>query len=164
MLVGERVTLRPTSEADVPDLMRLWNTGAVMRWVGFPAGLGIDEAGMRRWYERLRQAPERHHFTVRAPDGAFCGEAFYAVEPEHQRAGLDIKLLPEAQGHGYATDALRAMIAHVFASEPAVEAVWTEPVIANLAAQRLYARCGLALSARPLDLGESESYWELRRE
>jgi RimJ/RimL family protein N-acetyltransferase len=164
VLAGERVTLRPTGEADLPDLMRLWNTGAVMRWVGFPDGLGIGADGMRRWHERLRQSPERRHFTVRAPKGAFCGEAFYAVEPEHQRAGLDIKLLPEAQGHGYATDALRTLIAHIFASEPAIDAVWTEPAAANLAAQRLYARCGLAPSARPVDLGAGESYWELRRE
>ena len=160
---GDRVTIRPTTEGDLRDLMGLWNDGRVMRWVGFPDGLGYDSEKIHAWYERIQSNPECHHFVVRAGDVGFCGEVYYAVDRTHRRAGLDIKFRPEAQGHGLATDALTALIDLVFGAEPDVDAVWTEPSEENIAAQKLYARCGLAPRPRPPDLGSGESYWERRR-
>jgi hypothetical protein len=39
---GNMVILRKTSEGDFPNLITLWNDGRVMKWVGFPNGLGYD--------------------------------------------------------------------------------------------------------------------------
>lgn len=155
--------IRPTAEADLPDLLTLWNDGRVMQWVGFPRGLGYDTERVRDWFRRLKADPTRHHFVVHAEGAGFCGELFYAVDSKHRRAGLDIKFVPAAQGRGLATQALRALIDLVFTSEPQVDAVWTEPALNNLAARRLYDRCGLRPTARPADMGPGESYWELRR-
>jgi len=157
------VSLHPTGEADLPDLIRLWNDGRVMRWVGFPRGLGYDLPKMREWLRRLQADGLRHHFVVRTPQGAFCGEVYYAVDREHRRAGLDIKLLPRVQGRGIASTALQQLIELVFTAEKDIDAVWTEPSGKNQAARNLYGRCGLKPAARPRDMGEGESYWELRR-
>jgi RimJ/RimL family protein N-acetyltransferase len=161
--VGVEPNIRPTTEADLPDLLRLWNDGRVMRWVGFPSGLGYDLERVRGWYRHLQATPHRHHFVVHAAGIGFCGELFYSVDAAHRRAGLDIKLVPEAQGRGLATAALRALIDRVFESEPQVDAVWTEPIAANAAAQRLYTRCGLKPAPRPPDMNAGASYWERRR-
>jgi RimJ/RimL family protein N-acetyltransferase len=161
---GERILLRPTTSADLPDLLRLWNDGRVMRWVGFPDGLGYDQAKIEGWFKRLQADPCRHHYVVHSPAIGFCGEAYYAADLAHRRASLDIKLLPEAQGQGIAFDALSTLISSIFETEPDIQAVWTEPSVQNLASRRLYTRCGLKPRPRPADLGDYESYWELSRD
>ena len=161
---GERINLRPTTAADLPDLLRLWNDGRVMRWVGFPDGLGYDQAKIENWFECVQADPCRHHYVVHSPEIGFCGEAYYAADPTRRRAALDIKILPEAQGQGIAVDALSKLISHIFETEPDIQVVWTEPSEQNLAARRLYNRCGLMPRPRPADLGQWESYWELSRD
>jgi RimJ/RimL family protein N-acetyltransferase len=153
----------PTTDADLAVLGRLWNDGRVMRWVGFPHGLGIDADGLRRWYDELRADENRRHFVIRDRDGEFCGELSYAVDRAHGRAVLDIKLVPEAQGGGIAAYALSWLVEHLFAREPDVEAVWAEPSPENDASRALYARCSFVERGRPADLPPGPSYWERRR-
>ncbi len=160
---GERVTIRKTTRDDLPALMDLWNDGRVMRWVGKPDGLGYDESKMSRWFEKLESDPNRHHYSVYAPGVGFCGELYYAMDGTHRRAGMDCKFRPEAQGRGLATDALKALIRHIFETESEVDIVWTEPSNANRAAQKLYARCGLEPQPRPADLWEADSFWACSR-
>ena len=156
------VEIRPTTADDLPDLGRLWNDGRVMRWVGFPEGLGHDEHSLDTWFALLQASRCARHFVLRE-DGRFCGELFYRVDARHRRAELDVKLVPEAQGHGVATESLGWLIDRVFEREPGVDAVWTEPWPENPAARALYVRCGLAETSRPADLGPGPSYWERRR-
>jgi len=159
-----RAILRSTTLADLPDLLRLWNDGRVMRWVGFPDGLGYDQTRIETWFERLQANTNRHHFMVRSAEIGFCGEAYYAADPDQRRAGLDIKLLPEAQGQGIAVDALTTLINYILETEPGIQAVWTEPSELNLATRKLYTRCGLKPCPRPAGLEPGESYWELSRD
>jgi len=144
---NERIHLRPTASDDLDDLRRLWNDGRVMKWVGSPDGLGYDSDAMARWLERLQASPNRQHFVVISSEAGFCGEAYYAVDPMHRRAGLDIKIRPEAQGRGVASTALAALIDRVFSSTAEVESVWTEPSEVNVAARKLYWRCGLLINS-----------------
>jgi RimJ/RimL family protein N-acetyltransferase len=155
--------IKQTSQQDLPDLIRLWNDGRVMRWVGFPEGLGYDAPKIQEWFEALEQNPLRHHFVIHEDQIGFCGELFYRSDPEHQRASLDIKLLPEAQDRGIATQALTWLIATVFENEPGIEEVFTEPNHGNEKSQKLYARCGLQPRPRPKDLHPADSYWSLKR-
>lgn len=155
-----KIIAQDTMPEDLPELLQLWNDGRVMRWVGFPDGLGYDAARMAAWYERLRANPDRRHFVVRSPQVGFCGELYCAIDRPHRRASLDIKFRPEAQGGGRAADALMGLIAHLFRTEPELDAVWTEPREENLAARALYFRCGLRPAPRPAWLHPGPSYWE----
>jgi RimJ/RimL family protein N-acetyltransferase/uncharacterized damage-inducible protein DinB len=157
------VTFLPTTRADLPELIALWNDGRVMHWVGFPDGLGYDQDKAVRWLDRLNADPRRRHFIARSADIGFCGELYFAVDPDHRRAGLDIKLRPEAQGGGRAFAALSGLIGHVFEHEPEVDAVWTEPSPTNLAARTLYWSCGLRETTRPADLEQGHPFWHLTR-
>jgi RimJ/RimL family protein N-acetyltransferase len=161
---GKQVIIQPTSRADLNDLLRLWNDGQVMQWVGFPDGLGYDREQINSWFSRVKSDPDRHHFVFRTREIAFCGEVYYALDHKLERASLDIKLLPEAQGRGLATDALKTLINHVFEFEKSVNYVWTEPSKANLNARRLYVRCGLQSTERPPDIQPGESFWVLSRQ
>lgn len=160
---GERILLRSTAQNDLEDLMGLWNDGRVMRWVGFPEGLGYDRDAVQAWFDKLQANPLRHHFVILNDEIGFCGEVYYAVDVNYQRASLDIKLLPKSHGLGLATDALRTLIEHVFKVEQDVNSVWTQPSLTNDAAHALYRRCGMKPKTPPLDLKQSESLWELTR-
>lgn len=163
-LRGARVELVSTREEDLAALAALWNDGRVMAAVGFPAGLGYDAARMAAWFDRLRDHPDRYHFTVRAAPLGFCGETYAAVDRAHGRASLDIKLTIAARGRRLSRDALDTMIGWVFTARPDVTAVFTEPAVANLAARTLYYSCGLREAPRPADLHPAPSYWVLRRD
>jgi RimJ/RimL family protein N-acetyltransferase len=145
------------------NLIALWNDGRVMRWVGFPDGLGWDLQRARTWLARIDADPNRHHFVLEADGLGFAGELYYAVQPEHRRAGLDIKLRAEAHGRGIAAAGLGVLCDRVFANEPDVDAVWVEPSAVNQAARRLYSRLGFRPVERPADLPPAESHWELQR-
>ena len=162
-ILGDRVLIRTTSQGDLVDLMGLWNDGRVMQWVGFPDGLGYDRQAVQTWFDKLQANRLRHHFVVNHKGIRFCGEVYYAVDPQHRRASLDIKLRPEMQGQGLATDALMTLIQHVFKSELDVDSVWTQPSQINIAARALYTRCGLKSKPHPADITGSESFWELTR-
>lgn len=164
IIYGNRVTLRKTTEGDLPDLMVLWNDGRVMKWVDFPDGLGCNLEKMIDWFNKLQANLDCHHFVVHAEGIGFCGEVYFSVNRIQKRAGLDIKFRPEAQGQGLATEALKTLISFIFETEPDVEAVWTEPSEENIVAQKMYERCGLRQEPRPLDMEHGCSYWELRRE
>ena len=163
-LRGARVELASTREEDLAALAALWNDGRVMAAVGFPEGLGYNAARMAAWFDRLRDHPDRYHFVVRAAPLGFCGEAYAAVDRARGRASLDLKFTVEAQGKRLSRDALSTMIRWVFAAQPDVAEVFTEPAVANLAARTLYYSCGLREAPRPADLHPAPSYWVLRRD
>jgi RimJ/RimL family protein N-acetyltransferase len=142
------IELRRTSEADLLNLMALWNDGRVMAFVGFPHGLGATPESMAAWLHRLRADASRRHFSIHAPDVGFCGEAYYAIDAEHDLATLDIKLRPEAQGRGIALAAMTHLISEIFDDGLAGRA-YVDPSRDNAPALRLYQRLGFVDAVRP---------------
>ena len=168
---GERVRLRLTRLEDLEFLQKLWNDGEVMRFVGFPQGMGIDERGMREWFRRLeeRRGRDREHWIVEA-EGEPIGEAYYRATDEYcgyrasGMAEVDLKLAPEFWGRGYGSDALRTLALHLFEKGFAVLVV--SPNLQNKAALRLYARMGFEPKHR-FRAEETEAeheVWALTRE
>ncbi len=162
-IYGKKVILHKTTGKDLPDLVDLWNDGRVMKYAGFPEGLGYNLEKASDWFNKLQKEKNRHHFVVYSKDIGFCGEVYYKIDAKYKRAGLDIKFRFEAQGKGLASDALIALIEFIFKNEPDTDAVWTEPAKENLAAQKLYRRCGLTPQVRPKNLKGENEYWERKR-
>ncbi len=162
-ICGKRVVLRPTRADDYGFLKSIWNDGRVMKWVGFPDGVGYTDDSLKRRFENRTKDPNFHHFIVWDKNGDACGEVHYDYVSSKRRAGLDVKIIPEVQGRGYATEALTLVIDSAFNAETDLDEVYTEPIPENEAAQKLYARCGLRPKQRPPDLGQGKSYWSLER-
>ena len=139
----ERLSIRETDETFLPDLQALWNNPEVMKWVNMPRGLEYDLDDISTWYSRMRKTDHLHHFVILDQSGVFTGELFYNCNFTSRTAGLDIKLRPGAWGSGYATEALSYLIEYIFNNEPDIDSVWTEPMDCNMAARRLYQKCGL---------------------
>ena len=155
------IALKPTGPNDLSFLQALWNDGRVMKWVGFPEGVGVTEASMAKWYAQYSADVNFHHFIITNKKEQRCGEVCFRLQDGY--ASLDIKLCPEAQGKGIATQSLNAVIDAAFNDSQECQLVWTEPRVENQAARRLYTRCGLVESLRPPEMEDGQPFWALNR-
>ncbi|NLY54851.1 MAG: GNAT family N-acetyltransferase [Firmicutes bacterium] len=159
----DKIIIQVTREDDLKNIMRLWNNGEVMQWVGYPDGLGITMTQLKEWLVRTVQPPQRCHYSIFLADGSYCGETFYRVAPDTGVAALDIKLLPTAQGRGIAYRALAFTINQAFQTGQAAR-VYVDPHPDNARAWRLYERLGFISRPRPRNLPEGTTYLEITRE
>jgi len=161
-----RVVMRETSVADLPNVMALWNNGEVMKYVGFPEGIGVTSDELDKWLVWVTNKPQRCHYSIYADGIGYCGEAFYDVSPDTASASLDIKLVPEARGKGIANEALSFAIEKAF-REGNAERCYVDPNRANLKARALYEKLGFKPVPHPqwLDttMGIDSIYMELSK-
>lgn len=155
-----KVLIKETSFEDLANIMKLWNNGKVMKFVGFPNGLGITIEELEMWLEEIIKKPQRCHYSIYAEGIEYCGESFYSVSDETGLAMLDIKLLPDAQGKGIAYIGLNYAIEKAFL-EGKAKAVYVEPHIDNKMAWKLYHKIGFVSKTRPKFLEVGDTYLEL---
>ena len=154
------IRIKPTDGSDLPALLRLWNSGEVMRFCGFPDGLGTDAAHMESWLCGIeRDRPRRDHFSIYANGLGYCGESYYAIDAEHGAlTAVDIKLLPDARGKGIARAALSHALNAAFANGALRAYVDPDPL--NGKALALYAKLGFKPAVKPASViaGEGDEY------
>ncbi len=160
LIQNDRVRLRPVqAPTDLPFLQALWNDGRVMRYVGFPDGLGMTEGKMDRWWDRC-QTWTATHLIIETLDGAPIGESGWGFMD--QAGMLDIKLAPAYWGQAYAVRALEALLDYLWTWTTIPELI-VEPHRKNQAARRLYQRLGFQPAPRPADLDPKHDLWTLSR-
>ncbi|WP_078868548.1 GNAT family N-acetyltransferase [Streptomyces sp. NRRL B-1347] len=104
-LATERLTLRPVARPDVPHAVRLWTDPQVRRHLGGPVPADVV------------RARERHcvgvpgAFAVVRHDGEVLGLVVAEPDGHDGRTEVSYQLLPEHWGHGYAREAVHAVVA-----------------------------------------------------
>jgi aminoglycoside 6'-N-acetyltransferase len=133
-LPGERVVLRPLTEADRPEIRRILGDPSVARWWG-PGGL---ETRVDEWFSD--DGTVRFAIVV---DAVMAGTVQYHEEnePDYRHAGLDIFLDEGHQGHGLGSDALRTLARYLFEVR-GHHRLTIDPSATNERAIRAYARVG----------------------
>jgi aminoglycoside 6'-N-acetyltransferase len=145
VLRGERVLLRPASEADVPALAAMLREPEVSRWWG-----RFDEARVRR--DLLEDAGVE--VMAIEVDGAVAGllQWWEEDDPEYRHAGLDISLSTAWHGRGIGREALHLAIEHL-ARERGHHRFTIDPAAGNERAIRCYAAVGFK------QVGVLRRYW-----
>lgn len=177
-LETSRLLLWPVVEADLPFLLELWNDPRVMRYAGFPEGRNWAEHDILKWFTDYQRSlspdePEEVHWVVGLHDGERIGESGcgkvpqgflgegYAMPKGRVVCMTDVKLTPGFWRSGYATEALQALLAYYF-TKTRMNVLLVPPHRENVAALRLYARCGFR------EVGPSpwpeHALWALTRE
>jgi aminoglycoside 6'-N-acetyltransferase len=125
------ILLRPLSERDVPELLRIHSTPEVRRWWDAP-----DE---RFPFE---DDPESTRLTIEV-DGRVAGLVQYSEEPEpkYRHASIDVFLDPVFHGHGIGTEAVRRVARHLL-DERGHHRITIDPAVDNAAAIRAYEKVG----------------------
>ncbi len=145
----QTITIRQTDKDDLAQTLALWNDGDVMKFVGFPNGLGYTMQQMERWLKWIEAGrPKRNHYSIYEETLGYCGEAFYRIDAEHAFAGsMDIKLFQKARGRGIASVALSYAIDQAF--QNGARCVWVDPNPKNTKALRLYEKMGFQKKKMP---------------
>ena len=145
MLASGGIYLRPAESEDIPRLVRWLNDAETSRYLAkrSPLSLAMEE----RWFERMleRHGSELWYFVVcRAADGRAIGMvALGDVDALNGAAEVGITL-GEERGHGFGTDAMRAILDFGF-GELRLERIWLDVVAENAPAIRSYEKTGFAL-------------------
>ena len=134
-LRGEQVTLRPPSEADIPELTRIRSTPEVLRW-----WRGGDDMTAAVTEDLAEEGTET--FVIEH-DGRVAGAIQWHAEdePDYRHAGIDIYLDPAVHGLGLGADAIRTLARHLIVDHRHHRLV-IDPAADNAAAIRCYTKVG----------------------
>ncbi|OEV04748.1 GNAT family N-acetyltransferase [Streptomyces oceani] len=172
-LMTERLRLRPFADADADDLFALHSNAYVLRYWDSPPW--VDRASATRFLDRCQQmAREGSGARVvieRTADQAFVGWcSFNGWNPEFRSASLGYCLDEAAWGHGYATEAARALLRWAFETLD-LNRVQSEADTRNVASARVLEKLGFVLEGTLRedcvvngDVSDSWVYGLLRRD
>ena len=121
-----RLRLRPwtTAPADIARLTDIYGRVEVTRWLGGPSQLTPEQI-VARW-DAVAEADDRFGcWAIELADGTVAGTVLFKPLPNGVgEVEVGWHLHPDSWGHGYATEAARAVIARGFdAGLPEVYAV-----------------------------------------
>lgn len=133
-----RLEIRPLTPGDLPTVLAYRNDPEVARYQGWdvpatPAQvaslIGNPDLGTPGWSQH----------GIYTTDGLLLGDV--AVHGEDEQAEVGITLSRDGQGRGYATEALRAVVDHLFVAR-GLHRVHAGIDPRNRAVARLLIRCG----------------------
>jgi len=167
-VTSARLILRPLQESDEELYCQLFCDPETMRYIG-PAWTREAAAGaFRGALEAMRSTPPRGLFmvlTLKAGERPAGLCTLQNLEPSERRAELGMMLVPSARAFGVATEALIAVLDHVFATLPFDE-IWVRFANDHEAATRTALGGGLVRHAqsRPEDLAANLWRWSAYRD
>ena len=114
----ERLTLRPASDEDVDRMLEYRNLPEVNRWL---IRTEVDPVAFKAAWRHVAEDPHDHSVAVVLGD-VVIGNVSLEVDdgmgqpgmPPRTEANLGYIFDPAYGGHGYATEAATAMVAHAF--------------------------------------------------
>lgn len=142
MIETERLLLRPWTLDDAPALQRLASAkeiadGMVSLPHPYPAG------GAAEWIASVLADGGRRRFAiVRRADGVLVGSIGLALEEQHRRAEVGYFVGVEHWNRGYATEAVRAVLAYGF-RELGLNRIFAHHFVRNPASGRVLEKAGM---------------------
>lgn len=156
-----RITLRPTSLEDLPNLKMLWNTACSMTQSTLLQGNPWDDSQLYQWYRNMRNDRALYHYSIYSNTHQYCGEVYFRLKsPTH--ALVEVSLLHHTQGEGIATQSLHQALAILF-SETSAQYAFTLVESANRKTIHFYERFGFAANPH-MDLDPETTYLEISKE
>jgi len=148
-LETERLVVRPYREADATALHEVFGSPEVMKWTPSPPSKNVAET-----VERLARTMA---FTARQPPGLglwalelkesaeFLGQVgLFPVEGKGPEVEVAYELAPRVWGHGYATEAARALIEYGF-DELQLRRIVALILPANARSRKVASKCAMTL-------------------
>ncbi len=141
-LDGAVCRITPWAAAHANDLAAIANDRTVVKYLSARIPHPYTRANAVEWIAMHRDAHAPSQFAVES-DGEVVGSIGYA-QGSGERAGtamIGYFFKPAAWGRGLATDAVRVVTAHLFAT-PAIHRVWANVMAPNRASARVLEKNG----------------------
>ncbi|MGI8879986.1 MAG: GNAT family N-acetyltransferase [Jatrophihabitans sp.] len=141
---GERIVARNGGPADA------WATD-------FPFEGDVSAVGafLRATAEYGEQRPFGYYRITRLADGRAVGGIGFKGKPDGDRVEIGYGLVPSARGHGYAAEAVVALL--TVAADHGLSQVMAETTMDNIASQRTLIRAGFRLVGTDGELHQYEA-------
>ncbi|MFQ5593960.1 MAG: GNAT family N-acetyltransferase [Anaerolineae bacterium] len=148
LIRGKRVALRPYGAGFTEEeLYRMYQWSRdedVLRWSG-GSMLLMSFEDFKEAFQRELRRQDRHSrsFGLLTETGEFIGRlGYFNIDYRRKEAELGILIGEKAYwGQGYGTDAIQALIDHVF-HETDLQRIYLNTYAENLRAQRSFEKCG----------------------
>lgn len=150
MIETERLTLRRFQLADAASLAAYRNNPDIARYQAWPSPLTPDAAieQVRTYIEQDPDQPGWSQVAIELKaDHSLAGDLGVFLHDNRMQAVLGVTLRPDLHGQGYATEAVRAILEHLF-SNKGHHRVSAECDTRNTASARLLQRVGFQLEGR----------------
>ena len=160
-LETERLLLRPFEEGDFDALHALYADPEVVRWLYY--GPATPEESRDRLEKKIAgcELSEQSGLAaaVQLRDGTFVGDVvlFYG-SVEHRGLELGFSFDPRHQGHGYATEAARAMVDWAFSA--GFHRVFGRLEPRNVASARVLEKLGMRKEAHLVENEWIKGEWQ----
>ena len=158
-LSGDRVTLRPVSEEDVPGLLALLADSEGNRLTG-TRDLDLSEDAARQWYGSRGQQDDRIDLAVvERMTGSYAGEVVLNdLDRANRSCGFRIGLLPEFRDRGFGSEATRLMVDYAL-DVLGLHRVELEVFAFNPRGRRVYEKVGFVYEGTRRDALLWEGEW-----
>jgi RimJ/RimL family protein N-acetyltransferase len=128
-----------------------------VRWLYYDAP---SEEQTRAWIEGiLTRPPETGTVFAVEHDGQLIGNVNIVVDPDNRQGEIGFIFHPDHQGHGYATEAARALIDHAF-GHYGLHRVYGRLEPRNLASARVLEKLGLRREAHLIENEWVKGEWQ----
>ncbi len=153
-LQTDRLILRYPNVKDFNFLKSMWESGKVMKYVGFPNGLEQSDKKIESWIENWNTGDILRLIIEDKQTGKPIGETGYRRDDNYPFsdqvvAAPDIKLMPDFWGKGLATEALEKLFEYIF-NETEIKVIQVTPNVKNKKAIELYQKLGFKKKGQPI--------------
>ena len=153
-LEGEAVLVRPVTHEAAVAILRGDAPAGLVFADGYPSPFSLEVmdllAGPRT---RRGDRTSSRRFVVRREDGIVVGEIGFTLDEPSATATVGYAIVEQCQGRGYATDALRTLVAYL-REDPRVRRIAAQTFVEHVASRRVMEKAGMVL--RDEHLGESD--------
>lgn len=149
-LFTERLLLRPFRDADLEDLYAIQSRADVVRYIPYGVRSRPEVAdALAKMMKNDRLGPEQGPLAIaveRTTDHRMIGSVTLWRDPEHRQGEVGYLFHPDAQRHGYATEAVIATLDLAF-GPLGVHRVYARVDARNRASAALASRLGMRQEA-----------------
>lgn len=141
VLRTDRLVVRTAEPADADFVAALWNDPDVMRYVGFPEGLGTAAREVLARIDSPADGVFGRILIITLKDGTAIGNAHIGRVDDDGITETDVKLDPAFWGYGFGREVKHGLVEYIFANTCAC-AVQATPNRRNKASIRMQEHVG----------------------
>ena len=141
-LPAGRLTLRPIDRDDARAVLDGRTPEGLTLAPGYPSRFSLEVMEMVAGSRPGTGGGYGPYFMVRRADGAVVGEIGASLDGPTAQVGYTV--VEPSWGQGYATEALRGLLAHL-AADPAIDRVVAETLTGHAASRRVMEKAGMRL-------------------
>jgi 2-hydroxy-3-keto-5-methylthiopentenyl-1-phosphate phosphatase len=146
---SERINFCRLADRHREGFRTLWESRDVMRYVGYPTGLGWSQAYFDTVWPRFENDEACIRLALEDKNGCFMGEALIPCPDSGDVCHPDLKLLPQFWGKGFGYEGWQVLLDRLIARWPETSIMLT-PNVENTKAIELYKRLGFQFDSGEL--------------